>query len=739
MASNSAIKIIKDFLKNPAKKGSKRNQWSSTICTLTLESKFNWNNYLFEEEFNPLTEEQMNLHDTAKWLLIFLFRKPNPNEPEVDYTQSFQMAIKVLRNNIHSPELCPLLQFFAIFQEKRLEITNIPTWFELALVPICLEIGLTIHPKPVELAVQKGFQVDENFWVNLIEALSIQYIPYWLNNSEYIRNYLLFQLLKNYSESKTLIDSFLKDKPEDFFKFMQADILIYLAHYNILTTTQIQNILFHFSRRRIIYSIRQVWLYEMSQKDPIIHTFLVENFKSFYEFSQTKKCITFSRINKFDFNFMFKYPGNFFVSLVENSDTINNSCISVDEMKNFFNLYWWNPFDFLSFLNHEVFVIEFMKLLPHWKNLFIQLFRCERNNMTDTLISNFVRTFLKLKNVNFDIELFNLCSIYMMNVVSNIMKDSQKFFLDWLINHAEIRLFVHFQLTPELAQIAAKFFPEISSQRKIFWSLFMTKCAQNYQKDVLKLTINMGEVCNEYGFKMSLNSVAQTVSKFNEPVNSVYNLFGIINLDIYYFENFSIDYRFSNIDSISTILPLERLHLFRQLVIKMKNLLNLFQEKKYNEPELDVLLDFINSNQQFIKNLSQENQNFLKDLFNFYLENIDLSKGLINGLLDIANLFPYYVKQMMIEACPILRILDNKRKRSLEESEHQTAKKARIDLCNANSYECECTRCQIFVPLSEVCCSKKYGEPLCMSCYLISDKKCVPMNMTLISFAEIDA
>jgi len=739
MASNSAIKIIKDFLKNPAKKGSKRNQWSSTICNLTLESKFNWNNYLFEDEFNPLTEEQMNLHDTGKWLLIFVFRKPKPNEPEVDYTQSFQRAIKVLRDNINSPDLRPLLQFFAIFQEKRLEITNIPTCFELALVPISQQIGLTISPKPVELAVQKGFQVDENFWVNLVEALSSQYIPYWLNNSEYIRNYLLFQLLKNYSESKTLIESFLIDKSEEFLKYMQADILIYLAHHNILTTAQTQNILFHFSRRRIIYSIRQVWLYETSQKDPIIHAFLIENFKTFYEFSQTKKCITFSKINKFDFHFMFKYPGNFFISLVENSDTINNSCISIDEMKKFFNLYWWNPFDFLSFLNHEVFVIEFMKLKQHWKNLFIQLFRCERNNLSDTLISKFVRTFLKLKNVKFDIELFNLCSIYMMNVVSNMMKDTQKYFLDWLINHAEIQLFSHFQLTPELTQIAAKFFPDISSHRKIFWSLFITKCTQNYQKDELKLIIDMGEVCREYGFQMSLNSVAQTVSKFNETINSIYNLFGLIYLEIFYFDKFSIDYSFSSVDSVSTVLPLERLHIFRQLVIRLKIYLNLFQDNQYNDAELANMIHFMRTNQEFIKNLSQENQNFLKDLFNFYLPKLDLSNGLINGLLDIASFFPYYVKQMMIEAYPILRILDNKRKRSQEEGEQQTAKKTKIDLCSPISYEIECTRCQIFVPISEICCSKKYGEPLCMPCYLISDKKCVPMNMTLISFAEIDA
>ena len=49
MASNSAIKIIKDFLKNPAKKGSKRNQWSTNICNLTLDSKFNCTitNYIF--------------------------------------------------------------------------------------------------------------------------------------------------------------------------------------------------------------------------------------------------------------------------------------------------------------------------------------------------------------------------------------------------------------------------------------------------------------------------------------------------------------------------------------------------------------------------------------------------------------------------------------------------------------------------------------------------------------------
>ena len=293
----ASIKTIKDFLKNPSKKGSKRNHWTTHICNLTQDSKFNWNNYIYEDEFEQLRENQMNIHDTAIWLLIFLFKKNTPNEPEIDYTISFQRAMKVLRDNIHSHELRPLLQFLSIFQEKRLEMTNIPTWFELALVPICSEVGLTINPKPVELTVQKGFQVGASFWKNLIEALSYQHIPYWLNNSEYIRNYLLFQLLQNFTESKELIESCLKNKPEEYFRYMQADLLIYLAHCNVLTRTQIQNILYNFSRRKIIYSIKQVWLYESSPKDPIIHSFLIEEFKTFYEFSQVKKCITYSGIN----------------------------------------------------------------------------------------------------------------------------------------------------------------------------------------------------------------------------------------------------------------------------------------------------------------------------------------------------------------------------------------------------------------------------------------------------------
>jgi len=733
MASNTAIKIIKDFLKNPSKKGSKRNQWSTDICNLTRESKFIWNKYTCDDEFEQLGENQMNINDTAIWLLIFLFRKPKPNEPEIDYTVSFQRVIKVMRDNIYSLELRPLFQFLSIFQQKRLDITNIPMWFELAIVPFCMEIGLTISPQSAELALQSSFQMDKSFWMNLIEALSFQYVPFWLNNSEYVRNYLLFQLLQNFPQFKELIESFLKDKPEEYFKYIQADLLIYLAHCNVFTRAQIQNILFNFSRRRIIYSIKQVWLYDSSLKDPIINAFLIEEFKSLYDFSLVKKCITFTGINKFDFNFMFKHPGNFFVALLEKSETINESCISVDEMRKFLNLFWWNPFDFLSFLNHEVFVIEFMKLLPHWRNLFIQLFRCERNNLTDNLINMFAKTFLKIRNVNFDMDLFNLCSIYMKNIVSNMMQDTQKSFLSWLINHAEIRFFAHFPLTPELTQIAAKAFPDISSQRKIFWSLFMTKCVEIYKKDEPKMIIDMGEVCREYGFQMSLNSLIQTVSKFNEPINSIYNLFGIIYLDINYLDKFSIDYSFSNMDSVSTVLPLEGLHIFRQLVIKMKNLLNLFVET-----ELANMIHFINANQEFIQKLPQENQNFLKDVFNFYLPNFDLSKGLINGLLDIANLFPYYVKQMMIEACPILRILDNKRKRSLEESKLQVTKKSRIDVCDPNSYECECSTCNNFVPLLEIVV-QKYSQPLCMPCYLISNKKCVPMNMTLISFAKIDA
>jgi len=739
MASNTAIKIIKDFLKNPTKKGSRRNQWSSHICNLTLDSKFNWNNYIYDDEFEQLRENQMNIHDTAIWLLIFLFRKPNPNEPEepeVDYTQSFQRVIKVLRDNIHSPELRPLLQFLSIFQKKRLEVTNIPMWFELAIVPICLDIGLTICPKAAELALRKGIQVGPSFWTNFVNALSQQHIQYWLNNSEYIRNYLLFQLLQNFSQFNEIINNFLKNKPEEYYKFMQSDLLIYLAHYNILTRSQIQNILFNFSRRRMIYSIKQVWLYESSQNNPIIRQFLIEEFGSLYDFSMNEKCITFSGINKFDFSFMFKYPGHFFVALLQKSETINESGISVDEMRKFLNLFWWNPFDFLSFLNHEVMVIEFMKLLPDWKNLFIQLFRCERNNLTDTLITKFVITILKLRNVKFDMEVFNLCTIYMNNIVSNIIEDEQIYFLNWLINEAEINILAHFPLTPPLVQIIQKSFPHIQSQRKIFWSLFLTKCVENYQKNDAIFVIDMGEVCRDYGLQMSLNSIAQTISRFNEPVNSIYSLFGIIYLDILYFDKLSLDFNFSNVDSVSTVLSLESLDLFRQFVIKMKNLLNLFQENQWTNTELENMIYFINSNQEFIKNLSQDNQNFLKDLFNFYLPNINASKSILNPLLNIANLFPNYVKQIMLEAFPMLKIFENKRKRI---SDFEAGKKQKIDVCDPFSYECECDGCGNFIPLSEICCSKKFGEPLCMTCNFKKDRNCVPINMTLIAFTGIDS
>jgi hypothetical protein len=181
-----------------------------------------------------------------------------------------------------------------------------------------------------------------------------------------------------------------------------------------------------------------------------------------------------------------------------------------------------------------------------------------------------------------------------------MMEDDQIYFLNWLINEAEINILAHFPLTPPLVQIMQKSFPHIKSQNKIFWSLFLTKCVENYQKNDAILVIDMGEVCHEYGFQMSLNSVAQTVSKFNEPINSLYNLFGIIYLEIFYFDNFSIDFSFSNVDSVSTVLPLEGLHLFRQLVIKLKNLLNLFIET-----ELASMIEFIKLNQEFIQKITE--------------------------------------------------------------------------------------------------------------------------------------
>jgi len=739
MASNFALKTIKDFLKNPSKKGSKRNQWASHICTLTQDLKFNWNNYTYDEEFNQLSDEQMTIHDVAKWLLIFLFKKSKQNEPEIDYTVSFQKAIKVLRDNRHLPELRPLLQFLSTFQEKRLEICKIPLWFELAIVPLCLEISITISPKPVELSIKNGFQLAKSFWINLIEALSFQYIPYWLNTSDYICNFLLFQLLQNFSETNKLIESFLSDKPEEYFNLMQADLLVYLAHYNFLTKAQIQNILFNNSRRKTITTFKMVWLYDSFSKDSIIHSFLLEEFKSFYDFSLIKNCITLSGINKFDFNFMFKHPGYFFVTLLGKSETLNESSISVNEMEKFLHLFCWNTHSFLSFLNHEVFVIEFMKLRPDWRNLLIQLFRFEKNILIDTLIFNFAKTVLKIKNVNFDMDLFNLCSIYMKNIVMNSSREAQKYFLDWLINHAEIRIFAHFPLTPELTQIANNSFSDITSKRKIFWSLFLTKCVENYLKNDSRMIIDMGQVCQEFGFQMSTNLIAQTITKFNETINCLYNLFGIISLSLYYSDKYVIHFNFPSIDSISTILPLETLHPFRQLVIKIKSFMNYYREKQQIESPLINMINFIRTNQEFIQQLCQHDQNFLKGVFNSYLPNLILSNELINGLLDIANLLPCNLKQIMIEACPILRILENKRKRISKEAESQTGKKMRIDLCDPVSYECECSGCGKFFLLSEISCSKKYGDTSCLSCLLTIDKYNVPMNMTLISFSEIDA
>lgn len=191
-----AIVAIKAFLKT--------GPWITLLLALMLNIEFNcnWRGYSQNLAFTPLPDGPLTLDVVATWLLTFLFRKPKDDDPEVDYTSSFHRIIEFLRGNSHLVETRQLLQFLAAFQKSRLERYVLPSWFELALVPLFREEFIPVDPSEVDKSIRRDNEVNHpNFWKNFLQALSLQYVPFWLNTSEYIMKFTLYELLQNLAEN----------------------------------------------------------------------------------------------------------------------------------------------------------------------------------------------------------------------------------------------------------------------------------------------------------------------------------------------------------------------------------------------------------------------------------------------------------------------------------------------------------------------------------------------------------
>ena len=742
MPRNSAtIKTIKAFLNGGSSNG--------ILSFNPSEAVFNWHAYQSKRNLEQLTEEKLTLDIITNWILTLLFRKPKEGEPKEEHlleclTPNFHLIIGFLKSNVESREIIPLLEFLNRFQQKRVRCFVIPYWcvlpfwFELTLIPIFAKCGIECS-----MNVSEEIQIFKNrnsaVSNNLLKAISPEYTTYWLEKDEYIRNILLFQLLEDESkidQNLPFVKEFLATKPDEYYLFMQMDLLVYLMHHGILPESiPIQKILANPYRRgsnrtNMIRQFPDSWLFPYSPENPIIASFLSKEFPSIRSFVEKWKEMSFHEIF---------YKSTFFFSkLMLDPVILNESGILVKEMEKFLNLNWWNTNLFFNiFFDPLPYVKTLMGLNTHWRYLFIRLYRCEFSFREGEMIFSFVKNVLKYQKVLFDADLFDMCHIYMVKIVQNSSDYVKSTFLRSILNQKDLGIFIHLRLTPQLVQFAQTAFPDNVSKRKIFWSLFMTQCCERYRTDDRYLKINMQPVCENYGLEVDHNIVGLISVENCKPIHILFKYFGIISLKLRY-HHYRIDINYSSVERCNVVVPFDQIHPFRRFILNIKKFFNDLIELPSSEeqPDLSDVFTYVQSQHELIQELTNDDRSFLKNLFDAYLPKIKLTPQLIQNLLNIANLFPIDVKQSILEASISLKILDNSRKRLMKEDNARlSGKRLCLDPSDPSSYKCQCSGCGKFFVLTELCVSEKYSDASCLLCSLGQDGDFVPFNG--ISFSSM--
>jgi hypothetical protein len=253
-------------------------------------------------------------------------------------------------------------------------------------------------------------------------------------------------------------------------------------------------------------------------------------------------------------------------------------------------------------------------------------------------------------------------------------------------------------------------------------------------------------ICQEMGLQIDLDTLALGISQNTNTARYLFQLFGIISLRMTVGKDLEIIRHFA-IDEVCTVLPMEQLNPFRQLVIMIYKVLNKHHRKNrrpiinFNLPEFSQLIRTLktNENQQKLLQMSYGDVNFLKEILRNYVIQLSIqsSRPFLELLLDFANLFCNEVKQSMVQNCIFLRLLQNERKRQKEERQPPSEKRQRISLEEPSSYDCQCSGCARRFQLPEICYSVLDNEALCLNCALHSSSmEFFPLD--LISFAKLE-
>jgi hypothetical protein len=663
---------------------------------LEMSTNFTFQNYKLAPQMN-LPDGQLTAIIVATWLLTFLFRKPVPGEPDV-LDQDWHRVIVFLRENRECEELRLLFEFLKKHQDRILSSDVIPRWVQIVICPIC-----DMDAKMLSDQMKQGFSQPHSFWQNILQGLSPSLLPFWMNEqTDYIMHYLIYELLQHplLPTTRDIIQTFLHEKPLEFFSHMPADLLIFLSHYGLIPDSIVVKSLFD-DRRRLVLILLKTFLYEDSMKTDICQAFFRKQFCSIYAF--------LSRTPSFGMSFddAFVHPHRFFKKLIETASLLESSGIQIHEMRKYMNLYCWYCYTFFpSSLNNSDFFNKIMLLPNHWKFLFVQLWRIDAHPCTDFHIGALLNKNLAQTKCFFNKQLVPMLKIFMQQVVLKApLKDQQDFF-NWLLSQA-IFIMTHFEMTPQIVQFCLTQLPfgvEWTKQA-LFWWLFMMQSSLKYQGPERNLEIDMDEACQKMGLEISEEEVGLSPSRDHLvlKIEAVAPMFNVITL-LFKFGRFNYRQNFTS-QSHCDHLSLIGLHPFRVLVHGIKSSLNLHLKPNGSCDRMRTLVSTCEEKRDLLLQMNEEDRYFLKALFGSYIRKLVLSEELVQLLHRLSQVFPEDVKQHMFETCLQIKLLDVEK----------AGRKRSRDLTDPDSYEADCSKCQRPYPLSQLGLDG-YGYPICRKC-----------------------
>jgi hypothetical protein len=672
------------------------------LLQFLLGTEISFNLIAYHASPMHLPEGQLTAELVARWLLTLMLRKPAPGEQRIN-DQVWHHVLKFLHENSHLDEIKLCFHFMKHYETQIIQREIVPFWVQLVLAPFC---GFT--PSLLSAAIANSPCRLPELWSNALLTFTPNFFHFWFTNqTPYVWQYLLYHLLSHESFSedvKNLVMAFFQDKPLESMMQIPVDLLILLNHHKVVTDSLLNKFLFS-PKRRHIHKNR----YFLDEYDihPIVFVFLKKAFPSIYAY-KLKNDATFTRV--------FLTPHNFFSTLLQSSKSFLESKILVNEMAKYLHMFCWDPTIFLPDFQNQGKIVKQILMLPDgWKYLFIQLWRCENSIFMHYHIDRFIKTVNSLENCFFNRNIVSMIRVFMTELVSNASPEDKLFFFKWLLEQ-ETHVQAYFQhLTPELVNYCLATFPGTQTKRRLFWWLYTLQAALVKSSERI-FDVDMGQLCQIMNLDVTEEELDFDAVNGFSPAFFVSQIFGIITLK-FRFGSFLRQINFTRISHCDKFVLETNSCMFRVLVIEIKRAFFCHLDRQPNQQQnLNLLKELVVMCQQhsdLLKSLCQEDQAFLKALFQDCLPKLRLNEELVKTLFKFAMLMPDNVRQIMFTSCVSLKIF----------YEETLGSKPSRDPTEATSYEALCSRCARYFPPQgfglnghgqAVCrrCSQSNGTPI---------------------------